>query len=209
MSYETARNFWISRDKYPDYPNTKRRRLIDINFIVPFTEEANSILDLGCADGYLLVALREFTDIEKFYGYDISSKMIELLVSRWGDYKELYVKSCDFSKRIEFPKTSLTTSMGMFPYIFNQEDLDQILENIISNTLLVRVPCSTDGEDIYIDKYSDELKSNYSSVYRTPENYKKIFEKFFSEITISRAYEDSIESKYGTKHFFFVCRRNL
>lgn len=206
MSYETARAFWRSRSDYPAYPNVKARRLIDINFIVDNMNSPNSVADLGCADGYLLIALREFSDIDTFYGYDISDNLLSKLKQRWGKSKKLVTVVCDFTENNNFPNTDLTVSMGMFPYIFDNSDLMTILSNIKSNELIVRVPCTSKNEDEYINKYSEDLGSDYSSVYRTVDNYKEIFSKFFNSIKVTRAYPDEIESKYGTKHYFFVCK---
>jgi hypothetical protein len=154
------------------------------------------------------VALREFTDIENFFGFDISIEMLQSLKYRWGQRDNLHISVCDFSKDMSFPETDLTTAMGVFPYIFEQEDLEQLLNNVKSNTLIVRVPCSVEGGDVYINKYSDDLDSEYSSIYRTPDKYEDTFIKFFSTVMLERAYPDDIESKYGTKHYFFVCHGN-
>jgi SAM-dependent methyltransferase len=207
MSYEIAKNFWKGLCNYPKYPNVKERRLIDINFVVNNINNSNSIIDLGCADGYLLLALREFTYIKSFYGYDISQDMLKSLKDRWGNWPGLETKVCDFTEDLVLPKTDITVSMGMFPYIFNDEHLNNILLAIKSNTLIVRTPCTSKSEDEYINTFSDDLKANYSSVYRTPNNYLNILKSFYGDVVVERSYPDEIESKYGTKHFFFVCKR--
>jgi hypothetical protein len=96
---------------------------------------------------------------------------------------------------------------GAFPYIFDVADLDNILRKITSPKLLVRNPCSVDGESVLINKYSEELGANYSALYRTPAEYISILTKYFEVEDVLRSYPDEIESKYGTKHFFFICRR--
>ena len=171
--------------------------------------DVNSVLDLGCADGYLLIALREFTNAERFYGYDISSELLHTLDLRWGSVKDLNTKVCDFTEDIDFPQTDLTLSMGLFPYIFDDQDLHNILASIKSNSLIVRVPCTLNDHDEYINKYSEDLCSEYSSIYRTAQNYTSILKTFYKKIGRERSYPDNIESKYGTKHFFFVCEERL
>jgi len=209
MSYTTAKDFWKDLKQYPSYPNIKERRLIDVNFIVSNSSGSNSVIDLGCGDGYLLIALREFTEITKFYGYDISEKLLQQLVYRWGKTKGLKADVCDFVEVAKFPKTDLTVSMGMFPYIFNVDDLESIIDAVTSDTFIVRVPCTGKEEDEYIDTYSKDLNANYSSIYRTKENYLSILKKFYKEVNVERSYSDDIESKYGTKHYFFVCKEKL
>jgi hypothetical protein len=197
MSYKIAKCFWTSRKDYPNYPHTEQRRLIDIDFISKHLKGVKSILDLGCADGYLLSAIKG-KSIEKF-GYDISEKLLEKNCD-----KDLTLKVCDFTECTEFPKVDLTISMGLFPYIFKYKDLCNILSCVKSN-LIVRVPCTLDKEE-YINKYSKELGENYSSVYRTVSSYHNIFKNFYRKIDIQRSYPDEIESKYGTKHYYFVCK---
>lgn len=209
MSYNVAKNFWKSRDAYPKYPNVKQRRLIDFNFIMNNIDSIKSVIDLGCADGYLLIALREFTDIELFYGYDISQPLLLKLEDRWGEHKNLITKVQDFTTLIDFPCTDLTISLGMFPYIFESKDLCNLLSKIKSKELIVRTPCSMSGSNEYINVYSNELESEYSAIYRTVNNYVEILKLFFRDISVESSYPDVIESKYGTKHFFFVCRERI
>lgn len=207
MSYKIAKDFWRKRKQYPNYPNIKQRRFLDVSFVLENLEDPNTILDLGCADGYLLIALREFTDARKFYGYDISESLLYEFVLRWGVIKELKTKVCDFTKDINYPQVDLTLSMGLFPYIFNCDDLYNILANIKSNMLIVRAPCTIKDSDEYINTYSSDLNSEYSSIYRTTQSYFSILRIFYTNVYIERAYPDEIESKYGTKQFFFVCER--
>ena len=205
MSYKISKGFWQNVKRYPDYPNTKQRRLIDVNFIVSNVTNLNSVLDLGCADGYLLIALREFTDAKKFYGYDISENLLHKLGLRWGKVKGLELKVCDFTNNTNYPQVDLTLSMGLFPYIFDYTDLYNIIANIKSNKFIVRAPCTVKDQDDYINTYSEDLLSNYSSIYRTTQSYLSILRIFYTNIYIEKAYPNEIESKYGTKQFFFVC----
>lgn len=209
MSYKIAKNFWQSRNNYPNYPNVKQRRLIDFNFIMNNTDSVKSIIDLGCADGYLLIALREFTNIELFYGYDISQPLLSKLEDRWGEQKNLITKVQDFTTIMDLPCTDLAISLGMFPYIFESKDLCNILSKIKSKELIIRTPCSMSGNNEYINVFSNELESEYSAVYRTVNNCMEILKLFFKDISVESAYPDVIESKYGTKHFFFVCRERI
>lgn len=207
MSYEVAKTFWCKRKQYPNYKNTKQRRFLDVSFIMKYIKNPNSVLDLGCADGYLLIALREFTEIEKFYGCDICENLLNKLKLRWGPDKNIETKVYDFTKDTNYPQTDLTLSMGLFPYIFDRNDLCNILQNIKSDILIVRCPCTMQTQDEYINTYSNDLGTEYSSIYRTTQNYLDILKLFYTNVHFERSYPDEIESDYGTKHFFFVCKR--
>ena len=62
------------------------------------------------------------------------------------------------------------------------------------------------NEDEYVNVYSDKLKSNYSSKYRTVSNVLKTLEKHFVVESIDRVYPDEIESEFDTKQFYFCAR---
>jgi SAM-dependent methyltransferase len=203
--YEVAKAFWTNSKNYPAYPNTLKRRLIDTNFVAERLFGIKSVLDLGCGDGSMLLSLREFTAIEEFYGCDLSSNLLSILENKWGNYSGL-TTICGSLVSGPFPKTEATLSLGAFPYIFDDKDLCTILHNINSEVLIVRSPCTLLPKDEYINKYSEDLKAHYAAVYRTVDNCKKLLSDKFNVIETVRAYPDEIESKYGTKHFFFVCK---
>jgi len=200
MSYTVSRKFWTSKDVYPKYPYLLNRRLIDLNFILNHVGESESVLDLGCATCSMLILLRELTHIKKFYGIDISDKMLR--------YNEGFIlESVDLSKKNDFPNVDLTYCFGMFPYIFEDSHVVNIIKNINSDIFLVRSPCTQKDENEYINKYSDELQDDYSSLYRTVDSYKKLLSTSFTISDVLRCYPDEIESKYETKHYYFVCER--
>lgn len=205
---QVALDFWKNRKHYPSYPNVLQRRLIDTNFVVSKSIGARSVLDIGCGDGSMLISLREFTEMELFYGYDVSTILIKKLLGRWGNVLRLKTKVVNLVGLEKLPRTDVALALGSFPYIFDNNHLHNILENIKSNLLIVRAPCTLNEDDEIINKFSDDLGSNYASIYRTVGNYISILSEHFIVSEINRSYSDEIESKYGTKHFFFVCERS-
>ena len=200
MSYEVAKKFWGTINDYPDYPHLLKRRFIDLSFILDYIGESKSILDIGCADCSMLILLRELTTLENLYGVDISRKMMRIS-------PEIKLDVIDVTKDVKFPKTDITICFGMFPYIFDKEHLNNIISNIKSDLFLVRAPCTLKEEDEYINKFSTELNKDYSAIYRKPSSYIKVFLRFFDNIRTMRSYPDELEGKYGTKHYYFICRK--
>lgn len=207
--YNTATKFWKSREEYPSYPNLAERRLIDIGYIISKVSSEKSVLDLGCGDGSILLCLREFTFIKIFYGCDINSELLRKLADRWGwnTNTDVLTINEDLTNLGELPVVDITLSLGSFPYIFDINDLKNILKAITSNVLIVRVPCTLKDKDEFINKFSKDLGDYYAAVYRTVSSYEKLFSKYFTVKEIIRAYPDEIESKYGTKHFFFYMKK--
>jgi SAM-dependent methyltransferase len=206
--HETAWNFWTNREEYPNYPHALQRRLIDANYVTKRTRLLNSILDLGCGDGSLLLSLREFTQISKFYGYDISKNLLNMLINKWGNCPGLTVKETDFLYDT-LPEVAVTTSFGSFSYVFEDEQLHVLLKNVNSSLLIVRASCTLKKENELIKTFSEDIGAEYASIYRTVNNLISILSEHFIVSEVDRAYPDEIESKYGTKHFFFVCRSML
>jgi len=201
---DTIKKFWTERLTYPNYPNTPQRRFIDTEFILDRVAQSKSLLDLGCGEGSVILALREFTNIIDFYGYDMSPGLLDILKRKWGDWPGLHIEKSNIIN-INYPKTDVTISLGSFPYVMD-DDLESILKAINSDLFIVRSPCTSKKEDEIINKYSEELKENYAAIYRTVHNYIGIFSKYFVVDVVKRVYPDNLEGKYGTKHFWFVCK---
>ena len=210
MSYSVAEDFWTSQNLYPEYPNLNARRIIDVNFIINTINNPKSLLDIGCGDGYLIRVLRELTDIEEFHGNDLSKKLIKQFLDNCGRSikSSLTLSYGSIFDNVILP-TDVTLAMGSLPYIFELSDLKKLILSIESNMFIARSPCTLKETDEYIDVYSDQLGSNYSAVYRTIETYSNIFKSFYKVVELTKAYPDDIESKYGTKHYFFVCKEKL
>lgn len=206
--YDTAKKFWTDRVDYPNYPYVLHRRLIDLNYVAQRTRSLNSILDLGCGDGSLLLSLREVTQIRKFYGYDISNNLLNMLKNKWGDSPGLTVKETDFLCD-NLPEVDATTSLGSFSYVFEDQQLHDVLNNVNSSLLIVRASCTLKKENELIKTFSQDLGAEYASIYRTVNNLISILNEHFIVSEVDRAYPDEIESKYDTKHFFFLCKRSV
>jgi len=204
--YKVAKEFWTNLSNYPNYPNTLRRRLIDTNYVVSKVYNSLAVVDLGCGDGSLLLSLREFTKIIDFYGFDLSERLINNLICKWGTWPGLHAHVVNLTELTYLPKVEFVLSMGSFPYIFDDNDLINLLKIIDCNNLIARAPCTLKAQDELINKFSNDLCANYAAKYRTVDSYKSIFMSHFDKVDVSRAYPDKIESKYGTKHFFFDCK---
>jgi SAM-dependent methyltransferase len=202
---EAAKTFWEASGFYPSYPFIKERRKYELDYLLEhIPNETESLLDLGCGNGSTTILLRELTYIKKFYCYDISTEMLntigenrdsELITQRWDGNNQEY----------DFPAADVTISMNMFPYIFDDAILESIIANVQSDVFLVRVTC--DSARLEIEKYSADLGKHYAACYRTPIEYLKILDKYYTNVTVTRAFPDEIESHYGSKQYFFTCKR--
>lgn len=202
---ETAKNFWVNQTYYPSYPFIKERRKYELDFLLKnIPSETQSLLDLGCGNGSTTILLRETTYIKDFYCYDISQAMLSTIGGNRDS--QLHTQTFDVnSDNLEFPQVDVTICMNMFPYVFSDEKLKDIVANLKSNTFITRISC--DSDRIEINKFSEDLGRDYSAVYRTINEYIHLFGKYYTEVTMTRAYPDEIESKYNNKQYFFICKR--
>ncbi len=198
-------NFWKNQKAFPEYnANIKLRRLHEINYFVPRLQSCETITDLGCGDGSLISCLRNLTNITKYYAYDISAEMLVNLEL----YDDVTTNRCDFSTdgNIILEQTDVTISTGVLNYIFDTESVMNLLKKINSPVFYSRVICQHD-ESVIINKYSNDLKEEYASIYRTVDEYMDVFKSVFSDVKAPvRCYPDEMESKYGTKQYYVECR---
>ena len=211
-NYHTAKNFWTNRDQYPSYDNIEARRLCDIQYIAPRLGSTKSLLDLGCGDGKISFLLSHLTKVSRFTLADLSGRMVHnahrsLLGSLDHVFDSIQV---DFSKPKDLPKRltlefDTAICLGLFPYIFDDDDLSSSLRLLKVKQLIVRTPCTLNSKDEIINTHSKALDAQYSAVYRTLKNTIAIIEPHFRITEVDRIYPDEIESKFGTKQFVFNC----
>jgi len=203
---KTAEKFWKSRKEYPPVIYNFQRRYLDLGIILRYIEGVNSVLDLGCGEGQNSLLLRELTDIKNYHAYDMSKVFIKNLINRWGKYPELEAKIVNFTKTSDLPETDMCICMGVMLYILDDNDLKYMMSNIKSKIFICRVPCNLKSERLEIDKFSEEYGENYAAVYRTIPEYMSILSEFFIIESIDRCYPNEIESDYGSKQFYFICK---
>lgn len=199
-----AEKFWKESNNYPKYhpSGMLKRRLCEINYIIPKLV-GNSILDLGCGDGTLLNCLLQLTDIAKYYAYDYS----ENLLSNLHPEIETKIFNCYTDDLSSLPDVDITITSGMFQYIFEDEKVSEILRNIKSPSLFLRIPCTTKRESEYINTYSEALNSRYASVYRTVTGVLDLLSEEYVIESVDRIWPDDIESTFDTKQYYFVAKR--
>jgi SAM-dependent methyltransferase len=202
---EVSKIFWKSTKFYPNYPFLKERRKYEIEYLLKnIPSNSKSLLDLGCGNGSTTILLRELTYIETYFCFDISENMLSAI----GPNRDsrLIKKVWDANdKDFEFPNVDVTISMNMFPCIFDDEILEEIIKNIKSNIFISRITC--EKKRLEINKFSEDLGRNVAACYRTEQEYLSLMKKYFKEVHVSRAFPDDIESKYGSKQMFFLCEK--
>jgi hypothetical protein len=195
--HQTAKRFWTSADRYPNYGTTKQRRLHELNYLVPRLT-GDTLIDLGCGDGALLNCLLNLTGFKNFYGFDISKNLIDNL---HPSIKRQVVDFYNFRPG-DLPQSDAVIMAGVIAYIFDDSVVDHVLGALPTNELFLRVPCTLRSERELINSYSIDLDSEYASIYRTLPEVTDLIARHFDIVSVDRVYPDSIESKYNTKQYY-------
>jgi len=186
-------NFY-NKEKYPQFPFIKERRLFELNWLIPkLKDKGKTLIDVGCGDGSLIDCLSRLTDLS-ISGCDFSEKLIK---NTNQNIKTFYY-NCKKPKKI---KSDIIIIASVFPYL-EDDEIISLLEKLDYKYLFVRTPCSFYRERV--DKFSIELNDYYQAQYRTIE---EIFKLLTNVVEYARVYPDNIESKFGTKQYYFICKK--
>jgi SAM-dependent methyltransferase len=208
-----ADDFWRSRREYPPYDHVEARHNEDKNNIDReirrYLNGQNSLsfCEIGCGKGEMVEHFWRNYNISRGYAYDLNPTWIQELTAR-GFPNWLFEES-DISRRsAPFPETDVCISNGVFIYIFDDQDVTAVLSKIRSKLVLLRLPCSLEPEDTWINKKSEQLKSQYAARYRKPSTFLSLGENAGLQLLkVARAWPDEIESQFGTRQFLFVFGR--
>lgn len=151
-----------------------------LNRIIEETNENDILLDLGCGYGHWSIHFSrlfknvigvEYSESLTKYGQKLAiEKNIKNIAFKHSDV-------CSFQFEGFYDVVLIS---GLFLYLHN-EDVTDILTRLSkhlskgSRVILRDGMSLLEHDHIIVDKYSSALEDNYSAIYRTPENYKRLF----------------------------------
>ena len=196
MTTETATSYWQSQKQYP-FPFTRRRRIHELNYLVPrlARTQGKRLLDLGCGDGSLLECLLRLTDFEEFHGFDVAADLLR------GIDPRVHTQVYDITRPGPLPAVDAVICAGVIQYVFDDETVAALFGRIEAPIVWIRSTCTLQAQRESVDR------DGYASCYRTvPETFALIARRF-DVTSVDRIYPDEIESAHGTKQFYFEARR--
>lgn len=196
MSTDIASAFWKAQTQYP-FPFTRRRRLYELNYLVPrlARTEGKRLLDLGCGDGSLLECLLRLSDFEEFYGYDLSPELLRDIDPR------VRTAVFDITNPGPLPPVDAAILAGVIQYIFDDGAVAALLAKLDSPIVWLRSTCTLKAAGERVSK------DGYASYYRTVPETHALLASVFDVTAVDRIYPDELESPFGTKQFYFEARR--
>lgn len=207
MSYlQTARQFWSSRREYPCYGNIKQRRYHEILYVINKTgfSPVDTLVDVGCGDGSFVKCLDCLLQISKIYCYDYSTSLMEnisdtKIIKSFFDCNDVSMFGC-------LPSCQILMFGGVINFMFEDQLVVDLLRHFKAQHIFIRSPCTMRDSNHQIDTFSEQLKQDYSCIYRTVKNTEElIVSSGLRIIDQSRIYPDDIESQFDTRQYMFYC----
>ena len=207
---KVSRDFWAKQVNYPGYDYIKDRRMYELLYTLPKIKEFNpkTIVDIGCGTGSTVTLLRELSYTEKYYCYDVAPGMLSAIDCNPDRDSEVVTGVIDFTEEnYELPENvDFCICYGLLQCI-DDDSVKRVLSRISAKKALFRSACELEKRNV-INTYSEKLGSDYGCSYRTIDEYYQLFEEAgFKVISHVRCYPDVIESKFGTKQYFFDCEK--
>ena len=216
---ENLQNITTLQDKNPSL--SEERNNAEIAKLLPKLRiaEDSCVLDLACGAGRWLSVLPEFS---KYRGIDFSSGMIDIARSvNTRPNAEFFTGSVlDVDNILAAEKGSFNRAMiiGSLMYI-NDDDvisLFRVLPDMMTKEgalLCVKASIGIDDRLTLKDFFSDELQSDYNAIYRTRDEYMKLFADAlipagFSVTDEGFMYDDGrLNNRKETAQYYFILER--
>ncbi|KKS77900.1 MAG: SAM-dependent methyltransferase [Candidatus Woesebacteria bacterium GW2011_GWB1_43_14] len=133
------------RDKYLNHAKELHEFLGRLGLI----SEKSSIMDYGCAVGFLMEGFKEL-GYQNVYGYDIS---------KWA-VAQAKAKGLKILNHIDHQSFGVIICLDVFEHMTDRE-IHKVFNQYESNVMIVRIPCSSDGKRFMLNiSNNDPTHSN-------------------------------------------------
>lgn len=163
------------------------------------------VLDVGCGTGRISLYLASYVDF--VLGIDYTKKLINIaeIEKNKRNIKNVVFKHEDSQTFNYNKKFDVVIICGLFNYL-NDDAVDKTIKNIskhlkINGKVIVKETIALEKRYYIIEKYSEELKSDYNSIYRTTDELISLFEKNSFKVKIC---EKFYQHRKETAGWFFV-----
>ena len=209
-TYPEREDYWAKLAKQITDPKQMRNKRddysdLEIDFLKPYLKPDTSVLDLGSGSGLvvnkLVKLVGHITAVEKFQNF---SRFIEQ-----SDNLELInADIVGFRLHRQF---DLVLATGVIQCIERRHIAD-IYKNVFMMTkagahFIAHIHCGLQ-EDVIVDRFSEELNTDYYAEYRKHEWEKQqMLAAGFRSVEIHDIFPDWLNKWPNTRHFLFVCQK--
>ncbi|EJD8499353.1 TPA: class I SAM-dependent methyltransferase [Staphylococcus pseudintermedius] len=210
LNKDLIKDFWNKRAEVDDSRLATQLSedgsfMYDKKLVEIYLNKGDVMLDLGCGTGTLINEVKEIADY--IVGVERENKLASRVVKR----KNIDVVIQDVLQFESEQKFDLITVIGVINYLDDQE-LNMLLTNIQkllkSNGKIIFKQQSGVKETVVINNYSEELKTEYSAIYRHWQKEKNIFENYFTVEEIIDVYPEENNKWDNTHHFAYILSNN-
>ena len=213
-------NVTMLQDKNPSL--SEERHNAEVSKLLPKLklDSDSCVLDLACGVGRWLDVLPE--NISKYRGIDFTEGLIEIARSRNTRPNAKF-----FTGSVLDADKILSDELGSFNRILmiaflsymNDSDVLALLEKIPAlitgrggGLICMKASIGIQERLTLKDFYSEELKSDYESIYRTRDEYMKFFEdtllhEGFSVTDEGFMFDESLNNRKETSQYYFILER--
>ena len=185
-----------TRNNAPDFSK------YDIDLVTKFSDKNKNLLDLGAGGGLLVNAINnKFQSITAVELYPEFSQFIL-------PHANVTIINSDIKDFHTNEKFNFVISFGVMNFFSNSEasNLYKKMSTFLKDngTLIVKHQMGLE-EDVVVDTYSDELKKNYYSNYRSLDNEKKLIEASGGLVVkeVVDIYPDKF-NRWDNTHFYAI-----
>lgn len=209
----------IYQDKNPALAKTRdafeKNKIINLINI----SKDDVVLDIGCGIGRWAKEMSGL--VKKYVGIDNVEEFINISDKIYKDNDNTYFVCLDginlLSREVKSHSPfTIIIMVGFFMYISDKEAyevLNKILK-ISSNKsqIIIREPIAIKKELVLDNVWSDEMETHYSAIYRTRDQFKKIFsdvlyKEGYSLIIDETLYPEELNNRIETKQHFFNLKK--
>ena len=172
-------NAVLLKDKRQSAADVNSRNAHEIALLAPHLPTPARVLDVGCGNGRWLANLLQMNAIAHYDGIDFCAPFVADLKAQYAadsrlHFYEMSATALQKEKLLKEYDLIVTACLSMY---LNDDDMAQVYKNLgallsKNGVFYMEESVSTMGQRLTLaDFYSEELKTNYNAIYRTPEEY--------------------------------------
>ena len=188
LDYHRIKSFWDRRAESQNGAlkafnlgtSEEQHRIQISNLMEQIDENDQSAVDLGCGGGRITIPLAQ--RLTRVVAVDFAEKVLEILkknlIGQHISNVTPLCANCFDPLTLESNSYDAAIIFGVFSCLNDQDVLKTVLNAKglikLSGKIIVRESVGSQGR-YEIDKYSDELESDYCAIYRTPDEIENYF----------------------------------
>lgn len=216
-----AYNFVNFQDNHPDVVIERDRiEKKKITGLLNIREES-MVLDVGCGIGRWFDSLKKTISQGKYVGVDYTESFIRMADDRFNGFDNCHFIQGDFNNLIkvlkdsgEYRRYNNIFINGVLMYI-NDCDIGvclNALNEVLSTNGIIYLKESVGlGQRLTLQSfYSEELRAQYSVIYRTVEQYSELIYEYLKDMSVyacGPTFTDYIDYSVETSNWFWIIKK--